>query len=377
MADETTPAPAQPPLASADDFPADHWQEPGSDNVPPALAPAPAPAHLASAADFPADQWDESGTDIIIDSPLPLPPNISVRSPTPPIQARPGQSDHLETTMSQLRSEMAALRLRDRQEFQDRHDELQRRMDLGESVDASLARNMRLVEERLTEEMQRMQEQMAEEMRQQRTVIQACATEFNGVVRYLRQERTGDPTTSTLPAFNPPHILLPATSMFPEIGSSISAFGRTLTNNVFTPDNSLLLGAGDVSPIDRRVSADRPTPLLLPSRLPTAATAMPSPGTLRNMVTGPGNMPTDGQSISAPPQRAAAGPSAPPAPPAATIMPSPGTLHNMVTGPGDLPADGQSISVPARTRPGPRTHGDGRSVSGAPLHRASGGRGRK
>src|SRR5882757_1904088 len=283
------------------------------------------------------------------------------QSGRPLLPSRPGQTDHLDTTMAQLRSEMAALRLRDRQEFQDRHDELQRRMDLGESVDASLARDMQLVEERLTEEMQRMQEQMAEEMRQQRTVIQACATEFNGVVRYLHQERTGDPTTSTLPAFNPPHILLPATSMFPEIGSSISTFGRMVTNNVFMPDNSLLLGVGDVSPIDRRFSADRPTPLL-PSRPPTAATAMPSPGTLRNMVTGPGK---------------AAGPSAPPAPPAATIMPSPGTLHNMVTGPGDLPADGQPISVPARTRPGLRTHGNGRSVSGAPLRRASGGHGRK
>jgi hypothetical protein len=114
---------------------------------------------------------------------------------------------------------------------------------------------------------------------------------------------------------------------------------------------------------------------------------MPSPRTLRDMVTGPGNMPTDGQSISAPPQRAAAGPSAPPAPPAgpsappappaATIMPSPRTLYNMFTGPGDLPADGQSISAPPRTRPGPRSRHHGRSVSGAHHRRASGGRGLK
>jgi hypothetical protein len=250
-------------------------------------------------------------------------------------------------------------------------------VDRGESVDASLAREIQLVQERLKEEMQRIQEQMTEEMRQQRSVIQVCATEFNGVARYLRRERTGEATTSTPPSFNPPPIVLPATSMFPDIGSSISAFGRTVTNNVFTPDNSLLFGAGDVSPVERRDSADRPTPLLIPSRPPTAATTMPSPGTLRNMVTGPGNMPTDGQSLSAPPRHAAPGPSAPAAPTAATVMPSPGTLRNMVTGPGDMPTDGQSVSVPARARPGPLSRHYGRSVSGTHPRQASGGHGRK
>jgi hypothetical protein len=378
MADGNTPAPARPPLASADDFPADHWEEPGSDDI----TPAP-----ASASDSPADHWVEPGMDLtpppspvmasednIRDSPLPLPPNISTRSPTPPIQPSPGQTNQLETTMAQIRSEMGALRLRDRQEVQDRYDELQRRVDLGESADASLGREIQLVQERLAEEMQRMQDQLTEEMRQQRSVLQVCATEFNGVVRYLRRERTGEPTTSTPPSFNPPSIVLPATSMFPDIGSSISAFGRTVTNNVFTPDNSLLFGAADVSPIERRDSADRPTPLLIPSRPPTVVTTMPSPGTLRNMVTGPGNMPTGGQSISAPPQRATPGP---PAPPATSIMPSPDTLRNVVTGPGNLPTDGQSISAPARARPGPLSRHHSRSVSGAHHRQASGGHGRK
>ena len=375
MADETTPASAQPPLASADDFPADHWDEPGSDNI----TPAPASPALASASDFPADHWDEPGTDLTPPpSPLPVPPTVSIRSPTPPIQPRPVPTNQLEATMAQLRSDMEALRLRDRQQMQDRHDELQRRIDLGESVDASLANEIQVVQGRLTEEMQRLQEQMAEEMRQQRGMIQMCATEFNGVVRYLRRERIGDATTSTPPSFNPPPIHLPPTSMFPEVGSSISAFGRTVTNNVFTPDNSLLLGLADVSPIDRRNSADKPTPLLPPSRTPTAATTMPSPGTLRNMVTGPGHMPTDGQSISAPPQRSAPGPPAPPSVPTATsTMPSPGTLRDMVTGPGDLPTDGQSISAPARPRPGPISRRYGRSGSSTHHRHASGGQGGK
>lgn len=380
----STPTPAQPPLASADDFPADHWEEPGSDNIP----PPPAPAPLASAADFPADHWVEPGADLtpppspvmapeddIRDSPLP--PNFSFRSATPPIQPRPAQADNLEATLAQLRSEMEALRLRDRQEIATRHDELERRMDLGESVDASLSREIQQVQEMLTQEMQRVQEQLTEEMRGQRNMLQICATEFNGVARYLRQERTGAATTSTPPSFNPPPILLHGTSMFPDMGPSISAFGRTFTNNVFSPDNSLLLGASDISPIQRPDPADRPTPLPIPSLAHTAATTIPSPGTLRNMVTGPGNMPTDGQSISAPPQRPPPGPPAPPAPAAATVMPSPGTLRNMVTGPGNLPTDGQSISVPARARPGPLSRRNDRSVSGSHHRKASGGHGRK
>jgi len=146
-----------------------------------------------------------------------------------------------------------------------------------------------------------------------------------------------------------------------------------MTNDVFTPDNSLLLGAGDVSPIERRHSVDRPAPLQ-PSRAPTAATAMPSPGILRNMMTGPGHAPTDGQSVSAPPQRAAP----PPSPPTATTtMPSPGTLRNLVTGPGDLPTDGQSISAPARPRPGPISRRYGRSASSTHHRQVSGGQGGK
>ncbi|KAG1724339.1 hypothetical protein EDB19DRAFT_1915575, partial [Suillus lakei] len=164
------------PLASADDFPADHWIEPGTDELPP---PAPSPAMASE--------------DDIRFSPLPM-----------------------EAMLAQIRVEMEDLRTRDRLEIDLRQDRLERRMGLAEASDSAMSMQV---------------DELERDMQVQRGLLSECTAEVRGIVRYLREHRSAQtPASTPPPAFNPPPITAP--------GPSISAFARTVTNNVFTPDVS-------------------------------------------------------------------------------------------------------------------------------------------
>jgi hypothetical protein len=124
-----------------------------------------------------------------------------------------------------------------------------------------------------------------------------------------------------------------------------------------------------------RLLVDAVGPLPVPR--PTVSMAsMPSPGTLQRLVTGPSNAPADGQSISAPlphprrepltvPMASPPSPALPVSPPTVpvTSMPSISTLHTSLTGPSNVPEDGQTVSAPvARQRRGPLSYQRGELV---------------
>ncbi|KAG1717296.1 hypothetical protein EDB19DRAFT_1840482, partial [Suillus lakei] len=267
------------PLASADDFPADHWIEPGTDELPP---PAPSPAMASE--------------DDIRFSPLPV-------VHTPPIR-HPLSHDQMEAMLAQIRVEMEDLHTRDRLEINLRQDRLERRMGLAEASDSAMSMQV---------------DELERDMQVQRGLLSECTAEVRGIVRYLREHRSAQtPASTPPPAFNPPPITAP--------GPSISAFARTVTNNVFTPDVSWM-GAqtggdafgdtADGSPVARlnRVSS---TPTNIPpltmgesrSSVPPAGSPAGSPA-VRSPdppVAGPSRMPADAQSISAPLPRPRYGP---------------------------------------------------------------------
>ncbi|KAG1717877.1 hypothetical protein EDB19DRAFT_1921718, partial [Suillus lakei] len=267
------------PLASADDFPADHWIEPGTDELPP---PAPSPAMASE--------------DDIRFSPLPV-------VHTPPIR-HPLSHDQMEAMLAQIRVEMEDLRTRDRLEIDLRQDRLERRMGLAEASDSAMSMQV---------------DELERDMQVQCGLLSECTAEVRGIVRYLREHRSAQtPASTPPPAFNPPPITAP--------GPSISAFARTVTNNVFTPDVSWM-GAqtggdafgdtADGSPVARlnRVSS---TPTNIPpltmgesrSSVPPAGSPAGSPA-VRSPdppVAGPSRMPADAQSISAPLPRPRYGP---------------------------------------------------------------------
>jgi hypothetical protein len=130
-ADSTPALPA--PFAAADDLLADHWIEPGSNNIHPASPVM-------------ATEDDTRG------SPLPhnIPSNVAT---TPTIQHRPVQQDHLEIMLTKLRVDVEAIRLHDRLEIDMHHLQLNHRMDLAESADEALSREIQRLKEELTEEM--------------------------------------------------------------------------------------------------------------------------------------------------------------------------------------------------------------------------------
>ena len=263
------------PLASADDFPADHWIEPGTDELPP---PAPSPAMASE--------------DDIRFSPLPV-------VHTPPIR-HPLSHDQMEAMLAQIRVEMEDLRTRDRLEIDLRQDRLERHMGLAEASDSAMSMQV---------------DELERDMQVQRGLLSECTAEVRGIVRYLREHRSAQtPASTPPPAFNPPPITAP--------GPSISAFARTVTNNVFTPDVSWM-GAqtggdafgdtADGSPVARlnRVSS---TPTNIPpltmgeSRSSVPPAGSPAVRSPDPPVAGPSRMPADAQSISAPLPRPRYGP---------------------------------------------------------------------
>ncbi|KAG1718207.1 hypothetical protein EDB19DRAFT_1988495 [Suillus lakei] len=165
------------PLASADDFPVDHWIEPSTDELPP---PAPSPAMASE--------------DDIRFSPLPV----------------------MEAMLAQIRVEMEDLHTHNRLEIDLRQDRLEHCMGLAEASDSAMSMQV---------------DKLEWDMQVQRGLLSECTAEVRGIVRYLREHRSAQtPASTPPPAFNPPPITAP--------GPSISAFACTVTNNVFTPDVS-------------------------------------------------------------------------------------------------------------------------------------------
>ncbi|KAG2073304.1 hypothetical protein BDR04DRAFT_1152396 [Suillus decipiens] len=179
------------PLASADDFPADHWIEPGTDELPP-----PSPS-LAMASE-----------DDIQFSPLPV-------IHTPPIW-HPLSHDQMEAMLAQIHIEMEDLHTRDRLEIDLWQDRLECCMDLAEASDSAMSMQV---------------DELEQDMQVQHGLLSECTAEVRGIIRYLRKHRYAQtPASTPLLAFNPPPITAP--------GPSISVFAHTVTNNVFTPDVS-------------------------------------------------------------------------------------------------------------------------------------------
>ncbi|KAG1821272.1 hypothetical protein DFJ58DRAFT_739230 [Suillus subalutaceus] len=221
------------PLASANNFPPDHWIEPDNDELPP---PPPSPAMASE--------------DDIRFSPLPVvysPP--SPTTPSGPSQStrHPLSHDQMEAMLAQICLEMEELRTCDQLEINFQQLRLERRMDLTEASDSAMSMQI---------------DHIKQDMHAQRALLSECTAEVRGIVRYLREQRSGQATASSPLAFNPPPITAPS--------PSISAFARTVTNNVFTPDVSWM-GAqtggdtfgdtADGSPVARhnQVSSTPPT----------------------------------------------------------------------------------------------------------------------
>ncbi|KAG2105111.1 uncharacterized protein F5147DRAFT_654285 [Suillus discolor] len=283
-----------PPLASAADFPDDHWVEPGEDDMsPPSLVMA-------------------SEDDIRFS---PMPPNYNLPSPVAPSATQhPLANEEMEAMLAQIRTDMQELHTCDRMEIDLRHDRLEHHIELAEASDNAMSMQV---------------DEIERDARVQRGLLSECTAEVRGIVRYLREQRSGQATTATPPAYNPPAIAVP--------GSSISVFACTVTNNVFTPDaywmggqtGGDMLGAADGSPVARQ------------NRLPSTSTIVPS---LTMRASSPSVPPVGAPLVQ------------PPIVPAVSI-PSTGTAHTFITGPSDVPDDGQSISAPLpRTQYGPLSH---------------------
>ena len=243
-----------------------------------------------------------------------------------PQQQRMPARQGTEAMLAQIRADMEALRVRDMEQQEMHRQRLDIRMD-----------NLEDAGRRTAMDVDRLRTDLAASLDSQRENVNHLATEVAGIVTYLRGgEMPGQVASSTPPAYHPPSMLL-STPVFP----SISSFGRSLTNNVFTPDTSmqdLQVGASipDISPVTRTMT--QPSP-----RIVTGTWGLhPSPP---------------------PPVSHAAAPVPPPTMPSRSPMPSPGTLFEMLTGPTNPPENGQSISAPLGRHFGPRSRQQGRSVS--------------
>lgn len=237
------------------------------------------------------------------------PVNISV--PLQPPQPGSLTNVEMDALLAQIQIDMDQLRTRD----DIIHDDLSHRID-------------------------RLQASCTNEFASQKGVVDQLTFQVSGIARYLRDNhRATTAAGSTPPAFNPPPIVIPDTPTFPDFGS-ISALGRAITNNVFTPDvfSTNTRPVGDGSPVTRH------------EQVPTPSTSTINP------------VPTMGESgqhsrpVSALPVPATTVPMA--------SMPSTSTLRTMLTGPPNLPADGQSLSAPLPNRSfAPQSRQQGRSVS--------------
>jgi hypothetical protein len=162
------------PLASADNFPADHWIEPGTDELPP---PAPSPAMASE--------------DDIQFSPLPV-------VHTPPTR-HPLSHDQMEAMLAQIRVEMEDLHTCDRLEMDLRQGRLEHCMDFAEASDGAMSMQV---------------DELERDMQVQRGLLSECTAEVRGIVRYLREHRSAQtPASTPPPAFNPPPITAPDPSI--------------------------------------------------------------------------------------------------------------------------------------------------------------------
>ncbi|KAG2347177.1 hypothetical protein BDR05DRAFT_996946 [Suillus weaverae] len=241
------------PLASADDFPADHWIEPGTDELPP---PAPSPAMASE--------------DDIRFSPLPV-------VHTPPTR-HPLSHDQMEAMLAQICVEMEDLHTRDRLEMDLWQGRLERRMDLAEASDSAMSMQV---------------DELERDMQVQRGLLSECTAEVRGIVRYLRGHRSAQtPASTPPPAFNPPPITAPGPSI-----SAGDAFGDTADGSPVARLNRASSTPTNIPPLTMRESRS--------SVPPAGSPAMPSPDP---PVAGPSSMPADAQSISAPLPRVRYGP---------------------------------------------------------------------
>ncbi|KAG1892845.1 uncharacterized protein F5891DRAFT_986364 [Suillus fuscotomentosus] len=175
-----------------------------------------------------------------------------------------------------------------------------------------------IIHDELSHRIDWLQAGFTNELASQKRVVDQLTFQVSGIARYLsNSHRDTTAAGSTPPAFNPPPIVIPDTPTFPDFGS-ISALGRSITNNVFTPDVFLTntCPVGDGSPVARHeqvptpsTSTINPVPTMgesgphshpvsaLPVSAPTVPMAsMPSTSTLRTMLTGPPHLPADGRS---------------------------------------------------------------------------------
>ncbi|KAG1890553.1 uncharacterized protein F5891DRAFT_1198070 [Suillus fuscotomentosus] len=280
MLDDAPTVPSAAPVPSDDDYPENHWIEPTDDSILPPSAFEETPDEARYTPVYPARTQRP---------PSPATTSMPIQSHRPP---RPLTNAEIETMLVQIQTDMQELRT---------HDDLSRRID----------------ELRAT---------YIEQFGLQKGLVDQLTFTVGGITRYLRDnQRAATSSVTTPPAFNPPPIVIPGTPIFPDFGS-ISALGRAVTNNIFTPDvfSTGAGPAGDGSPVTRHAQAptsgSTSTINLAPIResgvpiqpvvalpVPTHAVpmeSMPSTSTIHMLVTGSPNVPEDGQSVSAPlPQR--------------------------------------------------------------------------
>ncbi|KAG1836810.1 hypothetical protein DFJ58DRAFT_734695 [Suillus subalutaceus] len=258
------------PLASANDFPPDHWIEPDNDELPP---PPPSPA-MASEDDI----WFS-----------PLPVVYSPPSPTTP--SRPSQStqhplshDQMEAMLAQIHLEMEELHTCDQLEIDFRQLRLECRMDLTEASDSAMSVQIDHIEQ---------------DMHAQRALLSECTAEVRGIVRYLREQRCGQANSikstsiqSTPPSQLPAHpsVRLPALP-------GGDTFGDTADGSPVARHNWVSSTPTNIPPLTMRESGSSVPPVGSP---PVQSPDLP--------VARPSSVPADVQSISAPLPRPRYGP---------------------------------------------------------------------
>ncbi|KAG2105022.1 uncharacterized protein F5147DRAFT_654221 [Suillus discolor] len=336
----TTPDAA--PVVSEHDFPVDQWIKPMDDRL---LASSAIHGH--------AGQYP--GTRPSIRLALNDPPLLLQLSyPFSPTSVVPLTTLEMDAMLAQLQIDMDQLCTRDDMI----HDDLSNRID-------------------------RLHANYTQQLNTQKGLVDHLAVQMGSIAQYLRDnQRNTAATTSTPPAFNPPPIVIPGTPIFPEFGS-ISALGRAVTNNVFTPDvfSTNARPSGDGSPVTRHeqahASASTSTSTSTINPIPTMVVSAP-------LIHPVGLLPVPPLPVGAhpvPPPLVGAHPvpplpvGAPPVPPLTVpmeSMPSTSTLHTLVTGPSNAPEDGQSISAPLPNRSFAPQSRQGRSVSARHAKNTSG-----
>ena len=270
------PDPPAPGLASASDFPDDHWEEPTSDHLgspapqevePQASTPVdagkgsassggrhtPAPSSRPSPIPFPT-QPSTDPPPAIAPAALPLPPLEPPSSEEQPTHTQgPVTMQDVEAMIADIRRDMEAIRVEDRRQ-QDRNEE---RFTTQAKVNVRLEESI----DSRREEIVLLREETKKQMEKQWAFLTEMGSQVSGVLTFLRESRAGGSST-TPPAFNPPPAFtgpLPFTDM----GESVSTFARRVTNDVFTPN---------VSPVARRVQPPT-TPTRAPANSPSGAPA--------------------------------------------------------------------------------------------------------